>query len=88
MFAGVIFLVDAVQFILFRLVIRAAGGQAQLTKHDREEYRGTATMLIISGIYIVVSLIVPQLLLLVIALGLFGRTVQTHLWRRWGAHHD
>lgn len=88
MFAGVIFLVDAVQFILFRLVIRAAGGQAQLTKHDREEYRGTATMLIISGIYIVVSLIVPQWLLLVIALGLFGRTVQTHLWRRWGAHHD
>lgn len=50
MFAGVIFLVDAVQFILFRLVIRAGGGRAQLTPHDQEEYRGAATMLIISGV--------------------------------------
>ncbi|MCT2907721.1 DUF1211 domain-containing protein [Schleiferilactobacillus harbinensis] len=87
MFAGVIFLVDAVQFILFRLVIRAGGGRAQLTPHDQEEYRGAATMLIISGVYIVVGLILPQWLLLVIVLGLFGRTVQTHLWRRWAARH-
>lgn len=83
-FAVVIAAVDILQLSLFHLIIRAnLQPPQQLSAHDREEYRSVKIMVIISGIYLLVSLTVPHLLLFVIAIGLVFRVLTTRLMRRF-----
>ena len=83
-FAIVIAAVDILQLIMFQRVIRAnLQPSQQLSPHDREEYRSVKMMVVISGLYLLVSLTVPHLILLIIAAGLTFRVITTRFMRRF-----
>jgi len=85
-FAVVIALVDLCQLLMFKLIIRANLRPKQsLATHDHEEYRSAKVMVVISGLYLLVSLTYPHLLLLVIFAGLIFRAGTTWLLRRMTA---
>lgn len=86
-FAVVIAAVDILQLSMFHRVIRAnLKPLQQLSSHDREEYRSVKMMVVISGLYLLISLTVPHLILLMIAAGLAFRVITTWLLRQLKQH--
>lgn len=86
-FAVVIAAVDILQLSMFHRVIWAnLKPLQQLSSHDREEYRSVKMMVVISGLYLLISLTVPHLILLMIAAGLAFRVITTWLLRQLKQH--
>ena len=78
-FAVILVLVDLVQYLLFRVVMRES--EQSPNEHDREEMRSTGMMFLISLSYIVIGGLFPKTLLILVVLGMLMRTAVTHWYR-------